>query len=152
MTITTKITLLDGTAIPWLAWGNGSGAANKTPLESGKVALKAGFTHIDTAQVKAIMGRVVDIKLISQHSSMEPRKRQASVWPKLDSRKTMSILLLSVGPFFVTLTRLSALVLIQATSHSFANKRRTHQSRGFESVCAWNYPAARLPTQSPAYS
>jgi len=42
--------LLDGTHIPWLAWGSGSGRAVHTALESGIAALQAGFRHIDTAQ------------------------------------------------------------------------------------------------------
>jgi diketogulonate reductase-like aldo/keto reductase len=42
--------LLDGTHIPWLAWGSGSGRAVHTALESGISALQAGFRHIDTAQ------------------------------------------------------------------------------------------------------
>lgn len=46
-----SIKLLDGTAIPWLAWGNGTGHAAKNAVDSGKAALKAGFKHIDTAQV-----------------------------------------------------------------------------------------------------
>jgi len=43
--------LLDGTTIPWLAWGNGSGQANKVPFEGGLQALKTGIRHIDTAQL-----------------------------------------------------------------------------------------------------
>ncbi|KIY73004.1 Aldo/keto reductase [Cylindrobasidium torrendii FP15055 ss-10] len=42
--------LNSGSQIPWLAWGNGSGDARKTALESGKIALEAGIRHIDTAQ------------------------------------------------------------------------------------------------------
>jgi diketogulonate reductase-like aldo/keto reductase len=47
----TTFTLLDGTSIPWLAWGNGSGKAKKDAIECGKVALEAGIRHIDTAQL-----------------------------------------------------------------------------------------------------
>lgn len=43
--------LLDGTSIPWLAWGNGTGKAHKTAVESGKLAIAAGIRHIDTAQI-----------------------------------------------------------------------------------------------------
>jgi diketogulonate reductase-like aldo/keto reductase len=43
-------TLLDGTKIPWLAWGNGTGDALKTAVESGLVALESGIRHLDTAQ------------------------------------------------------------------------------------------------------
>ncbi|KAG6828517.1 hypothetical protein H0H92_007735 [Tricholoma furcatifolium] len=43
--------LLDGTKIPWLGWGNGSGDANKVPVQSGEQALAAGIRHIDTAQI-----------------------------------------------------------------------------------------------------
>jgi len=50
MTSTAAIQLLDGTSIPWLAWGNGSGKARNNPVEMGKVALAAGIRHIDTAQ------------------------------------------------------------------------------------------------------
>ncbi|KAH8834191.1 NADP-dependent oxidoreductase domain-containing protein [Flagelloscypha sp. PMI_526] len=42
--------LSSGAEIPWLAWGNGSGTARKTALESGNVALESGICHIDTAQ------------------------------------------------------------------------------------------------------
>ncbi|KAK0202094.1 NADP-dependent oxidoreductase domain-containing protein [Desarmillaria ectypa] len=44
------IPLLDGAHIPWLGWGNGSGDAKKTALESGSEALRVGIRHIDTAQ------------------------------------------------------------------------------------------------------
>jgi diketogulonate reductase-like aldo/keto reductase len=43
--------LLDGTSIPWLGWGNGTGDAENTPIESGNAALAAGIRHIDTAQI-----------------------------------------------------------------------------------------------------
>ncbi|TFK33792.1 conjugated polyketone reductase C1 [Crucibulum laeve] len=46
-----SIDLLDGTSIPWLGWGNGSGDASKTAIESGTRALHAGIHHIDTAQL-----------------------------------------------------------------------------------------------------
>jgi diketogulonate reductase-like aldo/keto reductase len=45
-----SFTLLDNTTIPWLAWGNGSGKARASALESGLHALNSGITHIDTAQ------------------------------------------------------------------------------------------------------
>ncbi|KAG7445655.1 Aldo/keto reductase [Guyanagaster necrorhizus] len=45
-----SIPLLDGAQIPWLGWGNGSGDARKTALESGSEALRVGIRHIDTAQ------------------------------------------------------------------------------------------------------
>ena len=47
----TRFTLHDGTSIPWLAWGNGTGQAKKDAIESGKVALDTGIRHIDTAQL-----------------------------------------------------------------------------------------------------
>jgi diketogulonate reductase-like aldo/keto reductase len=43
--------LLDGTSIPWVAWGNGTGQAKKDAIESGKLALESGLRHIDTAQL-----------------------------------------------------------------------------------------------------
>ena len=46
------IQLSDGSAIPWLAWGNGTGNAKKEALVAGKQALEAGINHIDTAQSK----------------------------------------------------------------------------------------------------
>ena len=46
-----SFTLLDGTSIPWLGWGNGTGAASKTAIESGKIALESGILHLDTAQI-----------------------------------------------------------------------------------------------------
>lgn len=45
------IPLLDGTAIPWLGWGNGTGNAQKNPVECGKAVLENGIKHIDTAQI-----------------------------------------------------------------------------------------------------
>ncbi|BGP00321.1 Conjugated polyketone reductase C1 [Rhodotorula toruloides ATCC 204091] len=42
--------LSDGTQIPSLAWGNGTGDAKKTATESGRLAIKVGIRHIDTAQ------------------------------------------------------------------------------------------------------
>merc|ERR1712093_341453 len=45
------IKLNDGAAIPWLAWGNGTGNAKKQALDAGKQALQAGIDHIDTAQI-----------------------------------------------------------------------------------------------------
>lgn len=46
-----SFTLLDGTKIPTIAWGNGSGDAAETAIVSGEIALRAGLRHIDTAQV-----------------------------------------------------------------------------------------------------
>ncbi|RXW18804.1 hypothetical protein EST38_g7057 [Candolleomyces aberdarensis] len=43
--------LSDGTSIPWVAWGNGTGQAKKDAIESGKLALESGLRHIDTAQL-----------------------------------------------------------------------------------------------------
>ncbi|KAF6751451.1 conjugated polyketone reductase C1 [Ephemerocybe angulata] len=48
---TTSFKLNDGTSIPWVAWGNGTGQAKKDAIESGKLALAAGLRHIDTAQI-----------------------------------------------------------------------------------------------------
>ncbi|KAF8878938.1 conjugated polyketone reductase C1 [Infundibulicybe gibba] len=45
-----SLTLLDGTTIPWLAWGNGTGKAKKNAVECGRQALDAGVRRIDTAQ------------------------------------------------------------------------------------------------------
>ncbi|KAF9477115.1 conjugated polyketone reductase C1 [Pholiota conissans] len=47
---TLSFPLLDGTRIPWLGWGNGTGDASKTAIESGKLALENGIHHLDTAQ------------------------------------------------------------------------------------------------------
>lgn len=44
--------LLDGTSIPWLAWGSGTGGlAGEDAIEKGKLALNCGINHIDTAQL-----------------------------------------------------------------------------------------------------
>lgn len=43
--------LLDGTSIPWLGLGNGTGRPRKHALEAGTLALQAGIRHIDTAQI-----------------------------------------------------------------------------------------------------
>ncbi|KPV77743.1 uncharacterized protein RHOBADRAFT_66036 [Rhodotorula graminis WP1] len=45
-----SIKLNDGTSVPLIAWGNGTGDAKKTAFESGQYAVKAGLRHIDTAQ------------------------------------------------------------------------------------------------------
>ena len=42
--------LLDGTNIPWIGWGNGTGQAQKNAVECGILALESGIHHIDTAQ------------------------------------------------------------------------------------------------------
>lgn len=48
-----SFTLLDGTSIPWIAWGNGTGSAqqNAVAIECGRLALDSGIRHIDTAQI-----------------------------------------------------------------------------------------------------
>ncbi|KDR69733.1 hypothetical protein GALMADRAFT_255519 [Galerina marginata CBS 339.88] len=46
-----SFTLLDGTTIPWIAWGNGTGLSNKSAVECGQLALESGVRHIDTAQL-----------------------------------------------------------------------------------------------------
>ncbi|KAF8901939.1 conjugated polyketone reductase C1 [Gymnopilus junonius] len=43
--------LLDGTTIPWIAWGNGTGLDNKDVADYGQLALESGIRHIDTAQL-----------------------------------------------------------------------------------------------------
>ncbi|GAA5824516.1 hypothetical protein JCM11251_000455 [Rhodosporidiobolus azoricus] len=47
---TPTFTLLDGVRTPTLHWGNGTGNAKKTAIESGAIALQAGIRAIDTAQ------------------------------------------------------------------------------------------------------
>ncbi|GAA5852983.1 hypothetical protein JCM8547_004756 [Rhodosporidiobolus lusitaniae] len=42
--------LVDGFAIPTIAWGNGTGDAKPKAVECGVIALKTGIRHIDTAQ------------------------------------------------------------------------------------------------------
>lgn len=43
--------LLDGTSIPWLGFGSGTGQAMSDFKDAaGKLALEAGIKHIDTAQ------------------------------------------------------------------------------------------------------
>ncbi|GAA6018084.1 hypothetical protein JCM11491_003312 [Sporobolomyces phaffii] len=42
--------LLDNTQIPVIFWGNGTGDAKKTAIESGRIALNAGLIGVDTAQ------------------------------------------------------------------------------------------------------
>jgi len=46
-----SVHLLDGTRIPWLGWGNGTGQAKTDALKAGKIAIDAGIRHIDTAQI-----------------------------------------------------------------------------------------------------
>jgi diketogulonate reductase-like aldo/keto reductase len=51
MSLTTyTFPLNDGSHIPGFAWGNGSGNAKKTAIESGICALQSGIRHIDTAE------------------------------------------------------------------------------------------------------
>ena len=47
----TSFTLLDGTLIPWIGWGNGTGQAKKDAVEYGHLALESGIRHLDTAQL-----------------------------------------------------------------------------------------------------
>ncbi|KAJ3504225.1 hypothetical protein NLJ89_g8049 [Agrocybe chaxingu] len=49
--IVASFDLLDGTKIPWIAWGNGTGQAQKQALQCGELALASGIPHIDTAQL-----------------------------------------------------------------------------------------------------
>ncbi|KDR69736.1 hypothetical protein GALMADRAFT_77100 [Galerina marginata CBS 339.88] len=46
-----SFTLLDGTTIPWIAWGNGTGLEDKNAVDCGQLALDSGIRHIDTAQL-----------------------------------------------------------------------------------------------------
>ena len=43
--------LLDGTSVPWLAWGCGTGKAKQDTFECGKLALEAGICHLDSAEI-----------------------------------------------------------------------------------------------------
>jgi len=43
--------LLDGTSIPRIGWGNGTGQALKSAVEYSRLALENGIRHIDTAQI-----------------------------------------------------------------------------------------------------
>lgn len=57
MTFPQSFALSDGTYIPTIAWGNGSGDAAETAIVSGELALRAGLRHIDTAQVGLLVLR-----------------------------------------------------------------------------------------------
>lgn len=46
-----SFTLLDGTSIPWIGWGNGTGSAQHSAVEYGRLALESGIRQIDTAQI-----------------------------------------------------------------------------------------------------
>jgi diketogulonate reductase-like aldo/keto reductase len=46
-----SFTLLDGSVIPWISWGNGTGTARHRAVECGRIALESGIRHLDTAQV-----------------------------------------------------------------------------------------------------
>lgn len=46
-----SFTLLDGTSMPWIGWGNGTGSAQQGAVEYGRLALESGIRHIDTAQI-----------------------------------------------------------------------------------------------------
>nr|ODN98719.1 aldose reductase [Cryptococcus depauperatus CBS 7855] len=63
------IKLLDGKSIPALAWGSGQSNFNynhELTLERGIVALKAGFRHLDTAQMYKTEAANVSDKLPSE--------------------------------------------------------------------------------------
>ena len=45
------IPLNDGTSIPWLAYGSGTALYNKDASKPVTDAIRAGFRHIDTAQM-----------------------------------------------------------------------------------------------------
>jgi len=46
------LSLLDGTSIPRIGWGNGTtGQALKSAVECSRLALENGIRHIDTAQI-----------------------------------------------------------------------------------------------------
>lgn len=45
-----QFTLSSGHSIPWLAYGNGSGAAKEVAEEATRWAIDAGLAHLDTAQ------------------------------------------------------------------------------------------------------
>ena len=48
-----SITLADGTVVPWLAFGSGTSLWQQDASAQVANAIKAGFTHIDTAQMYA---------------------------------------------------------------------------------------------------
>ena len=50
---TPTIPLNDGTTIPWLAFGSGTALYNKDASDAVAAAIRAGFRHIDAAQMYA---------------------------------------------------------------------------------------------------
>ena len=50
---TPTIPLNDGTSIPWLAFGSGTALYNKDASDAVAAAIRAGFRHIDAAQMYA---------------------------------------------------------------------------------------------------
>lgn len=70
--------LLDGTSIPWLAWGTGTGGAKKEALRYGLQAIKTGIRHIDTAQfyhTEDAVGEVVATSPVDKKSIYVTSKR-----------------------------------------------------------------------------
>jgi diketogulonate reductase-like aldo/keto reductase len=71
-------TLNSGAKVPALAWGCGSGKAKTSALESGKIALDAGFKHIDTAQLyytEEAVGEIVAAHSLSKDDVFITSKR-----------------------------------------------------------------------------
>lgn len=80
--------LLDGTSIPWIAWGNGTGSAqqNAVAIECGRIALDSGIRHIDTAQIyfnEKETGEAIERSTLSRDDVYVTSKRELSkimVW------------------------------------------------------------------------
>ena len=81
-------TLNDGTSIPWIGWGNGTGDAMKNAVECGRLALESGIHHIDTAQVyhnEKETGEAIQKSSLNRNDVYVTSKRQSTTWSNLDA-------------------------------------------------------------------
>jgi len=74
-----SFTLLDGTSIPWIGWGNGTGSAQHSAIESGRLALESGIRLIDTAQIyfnEKATGEAIQSSRVSKDNVYVTSKRE----------------------------------------------------------------------------
>lgn len=78
MTKTKTLQMLDGTTTPWIAFGTGTALFGRSATEATLRALKAGFTHIDTAQAYNNEDTTGDA--ISQFLQANPGKSRSDLY------------------------------------------------------------------------
>jgi diketogulonate reductase-like aldo/keto reductase len=78
-----SFTLLDGTSIPWIGWGNGTGSAQHCAVESGRLALESGIRQLDTAQIyfnESATGEAIQKSSLSKGDVYVTSKRECPSW------------------------------------------------------------------------